>query len=96
MLYQAFFCEVLLSLIDHTRCAPRVARAKELRDIMSIHKDAFAQLYGYKAPAILIAQQVCLYQATKVVTAYTNNIVLKLGDHIRKALNHLGGSKQHR
>ena len=31
-----------------------------------------------------------------MVTAYTNNIVLKLGDHIRKTLNHLGGSKQHR
>ena len=95
LLDQTFFCEVLRSLIDHIRCAPRVARTKELRDIISRHKDAFTQLYGYKAPAILSAQ-VCLYQATKMVTAYTNNIALKLGDHIRKTLNHLGGSKQHR
>ena len=31
LLDQAFFCEVLLSVIDHKRCAPHVARTKELR-----------------------------------------------------------------
>ena len=47
-------------------------------------------------PLPFLAYKFILYQATKMVTAYTNNVVLKLGDLIRKTLNHLGSDKQHR
>ena len=53
-------------------------------------------LYAYKASVIRSPQQVCLYQATKMLTGYINNTVLKLGDHTRKTVNYLCGSKHHR
>lgn len=92
---QTFFSEVLHACIDCKRGTARVGPTLQARELIAQHQVAFFQTFPFNRPTIASPQQLCHSQATKMVTAYHVNIKLRLGNHIRHHINHLGERKRY-
>ena len=86
LIKKEFFMECLLEMID----TPRATTIKnDYRIITNQYKNKFLSIayIHYRPPKIKSPNQLCDYEATKMVVAYTNNIQCHLGNHIRKTIN---------
>ncbi|CAO3608180.1 unnamed protein product [Mucor hiemalis] len=85
-----FFVEVFLALIDRVSLDKNVkARTANFRQLISRHKTSYFQDADYVPRSFKYAQQVALYECTKISTAYRNNIIAQFGNKFRMFLNKL-------
>ncbi|KAI8055234.1 hypothetical protein BDF22DRAFT_618639 [Syncephalis plumigaleata] len=82
-----FFKEVWLSLIKPKKAHEPQERTDRYRAFLDDHVRAYLVHTGYKKPELAYAQQSATYEARKMYVAYTNNVRLRFGDHLRRAIN---------
>lgn len=92
---QIFFSEVIHACIECHRITPSSEQTVKIRKLIAQHQSAFTQVFLFTRPRIRSPSQLCLYQATKRVIAYSVNIKLRLANHIRHHVNSLGEKKHH-
>ncbi|KAG1391200.1 hypothetical protein G6F60_012680 [Rhizopus arrhizus] len=91
-----FFVEVFLSLVlskggNSTRLKDTT---KNYRRLISKYKEAYFEDAGYTPPNLPYAQQIALYECTKIQTAYYNNIKAHFGNRLRGLINKLFKKKE--
>ncbi|KAG1054993.1 hypothetical protein G6F43_003024 [Rhizopus delemar] len=91
-----FFVEVFLSLVlskggNSTRLKDTT---KNYRLLISKYKEAYFEDAGYTPPNLPYAQQIALYECTKIQTAYYNNIKAHFGNRLRSLINKLFKKKE--
>lgn len=91
-----FFVQVFLSLV-----LARTGDSKKLKDttktyrrLISKHKAAYFEVAGYTPIRLPNAQQIALYECTKIHTAYFNNIKAHFGNRLRALINKLFEKKE--
>lgn len=91
-----FFVEVFLSLIIGGGSKPAKIKdvTREYRQVISKHKNSYCECAQYVPPKLLYAQQIALYECTKIHTAYHNNIKAHFGSRLRNILNKLFKKKE--
>ncbi|KAI8056096.1 hypothetical protein BDF22DRAFT_324147 [Syncephalis plumigaleata] len=82
-----FFKEVWLSLIKPKKAHGPQEKTGRYRAFLDDHVRAYLVHTGYKKPELAYAQQSATYEARKMYVAYTNNVRLRFGDHLRRAIN---------
>lgn len=92
LIEKLFFQECLLAMIDYKQANAKNA----FRPLIQQYKATFLTdcFPHYHPPKIKSPSQLCDYEATKMVTAYKNNLQCHLGAHIRKSLNLWVGLKE--
>ncbi|KAG1270104.1 hypothetical protein G6F63_011470 [Rhizopus arrhizus] len=91
-----FFVEVFLSLVlskggNSTRLKDTT---KNYRRLISKYKEAYFEDAGYTPPNLPYAQQIALYECTKIQTAYNNNIKAHFGNRLHGLINKLFKKKE--
>ncbi|EIE85196.1 hypothetical protein RO3G_09906 [Rhizopus delemar RA 99-880] len=91
-----FFVEVFLSLVlskgvNSTRLKDMT---KNYRRLISKYKEAYFEDAGYTPLNLPYAQQIALYECTKIQTAYYNNIKTHFGNRLRNLINKLFKKKE--
>ncbi|KAG1046546.1 hypothetical protein G6F43_010972 [Rhizopus delemar] len=91
-----FFVEVFLSLVlskggNSTRLKDTT---KNYRRLISKYKEAYFEDAGYTPLNLPYAQQIALYECTKIQTAYYNNIKAHFGNRLRSLINKLFKKKE--
>ncbi|KAG0861619.1 hypothetical protein G6F16_013137 [Rhizopus arrhizus] len=91
-----FFVEVFLSLVlSKGRNSSRLKdTTKNYRRLISRYKGAYFENAGYTPPNLPYAQQIALYECTKIQTAYYNNIKAHFGNRLRGLINKLFKKKE--
>ncbi|KAG1137651.1 hypothetical protein G6F37_011068 [Rhizopus arrhizus] len=91
-----FFVEVFLSLV-----LSKGGNSTRLKDMTKTHrrlipkyKEAYFEDAGYTPPNLPYAQQISLYECTKIQTAYYNNIKVHFGNRLRGLINKLFKKKE--
>ncbi|CEG81980.1 hypothetical protein RMATCC62417_16114 [Rhizopus microsporus] len=91
---KGFFVEVFLSLVQRqARDGSKTGRPKLsapvilYRQLIAKCKDTYCQAANYTSPKLVHAQQIALYECTKMQTAYFNNIKAQFGNRLRMFLN---------
>ncbi|KAI8388007.1 uncharacterized protein BYT42DRAFT_602633 [Radiomyces spectabilis] len=51
------------------------------------HLDEYLEITGYRRPSFKFAQQTALYGDAKIYVAYMNNVQMRFGQHLRRAVN---------
>ena len=83
-----FFVEVFLSLtLSKTRNTRLKPVTKKNRQLIAKYKEAYFQDANYTPPSLPNAQQIALYECTKIQTAYHNNIKAHFGNRLRQFVN---------
>ncbi|KAI8053888.1 hypothetical protein BDF22DRAFT_644024 [Syncephalis plumigaleata] len=82
-----FFKQVWLSLIKPTRKSTPKEKTVRYRKFIKKHLKTYLKLTDYQLPELAYAQQSATYEAKKMYVAYTNNVRLRFGDHLRRAIN---------
>ncbi|GAA5801467.1 hypothetical protein HPULCUR_006913 [Helicostylum pulchrum] len=67
---------------------------KRYRQLIAKHKDNYIKYADYTPPKLVNAQQISLYECTKIETAYLNNIKTHFGNRLSMFLNKLCGKKE--
>ncbi|KAG1537694.1 hypothetical protein G6F46_010207 [Rhizopus delemar] len=62
--------------------------------LISKYKEAYFEDAGYTPPNLPYAQQIALYECTKIQTAYYNNIKAHFGNRLRSLINKLFKKKE--
>ncbi|KAG1040758.1 hypothetical protein G6F43_012222 [Rhizopus delemar] len=91
-----FFVEVFLSLVlskggKSTRLKDTT---KNYRRLISKYKEAYFEDASYSPTNLPYAQQIALYECTKIQTAYYNNIKAHFGNRLRSLINKLFKKKE--
>ncbi|KAG1586484.1 hypothetical protein G6F47_011202 [Rhizopus delemar] len=91
-----FFVEVFLSLVlskgvNSTRLKDTI---KNYRRLISKYKEAYFEDASYSPPNLPYAQQIALYECTKIQTAYYNSIKAHFGNRLRSLINKLFKKKE--
>ncbi|RCH99918.1 hypothetical protein CU097_014140 [Rhizopus azygosporus] len=90
-----FFVEVFLSLIARKSQPGKLQdKTSNYRMIISQHKESYCKSANYTPISLLYAQQIALYECTKIQTAYFNNIKAHFGNRLRTILNKLCEKKK--
>ncbi|KAG1086456.1 hypothetical protein G6F42_020983 [Rhizopus arrhizus] len=91
-----FFVEVFLSLVlSKGRNSSRLKdTTKNYRRLISRYKGAYFENAGYTPQNLPYAQQIALYECTKIQTAYYNNIKAHFGNRLRGLINKLFKKKE--
>ncbi|KAG0887908.1 hypothetical protein G6F34_012974 [Rhizopus arrhizus] len=91
-----FFVEVFLSLVlSKGRNSSRLKdTTKNYRRLISRYKGACFENAGYTPQNLPYAQQIALYECTKIQTAYYNNIKAHFGNRLRGLINKLFKKKE--
>lgn len=90
-----FFVEVFLSLIvRNNRPGRLLVKTANYRSLVSKHKEAYCRSASYTPIVLVNAQQIALYECTKIQTAYLNNIKAHFGSRLRAILNKLCKTKE--
>ncbi|CAO3698228.1 unnamed protein product [Rhizopus stolonifer] len=85
-----FFVKVFLALVSRRNIAGRLNnRTAIYRELISFHKASYFQDAQYTPFELKYAQQLALYECTKINTAYQNNIKAQFGNRLRVLLNKL-------
>ncbi|CEG80717.1 hypothetical protein RMATCC62417_15013 [Rhizopus microsporus] len=91
---KGFFVEVFLFLVQRqVRDGSKTGRSKLsalvilYRQLIAKYKDTYHQAANYTPPKLVHAQQIALYECTKMQTAYFNNIKAQFGNRLRMFLN---------
>ncbi|KAI8053376.1 hypothetical protein BDF22DRAFT_743303 [Syncephalis plumigaleata] len=82
-----FFKQVWLSLIKRTEKGTTKEKTVRYRKFIKKHLKDYLKLTDYKPPELAYAQQSAGYEATKMYVAYTNNVRLRFGEFLRRAIN---------
>lgn len=83
-----FFVEVFLALTDRKeRSGTLKEETARYRDLISQHKAAYFATAKYNPPKVVNAQQIALFECTKIQTAYYNNLTAHFGNRLRMFLN---------
>lgn len=87
--------QIFLSLINR-RTVPRKvqARTANYRTTITEHKESYCKSANYTPIGLPNAQQIALYECTKIQTAYINNIKAHFGNRLREILNKLCEKKK--
>jgi hypothetical protein len=64
------------------------------RDLIAKHKDLYYEYANYTAPTLTHAQQLALYECTKINTAYVDIPVRNFGVRLRHCLNSICKKKK--
>ncbi|KAG1042688.1 hypothetical protein G6F43_011834 [Rhizopus delemar] len=91
-----FFVEVFLSLVLSKGGNSKRLKdtTKDYRRLISEYKEAYFEDAGYTPPNLPYAQQIALYECTKIQTAYYNNIKAHFGNRLRSLINKLFKKKE--
>ncbi|CEG79964.1 hypothetical protein RMATCC62417_14366 [Rhizopus microsporus] len=91
-----FFVEVFLSLVLAKAGNSKRLKdtTKEYRRLISKYKEAYFEDAGYTLIIVPYAQQVALYECTKIQAAYFNNIMAHFGNRLRAWINKLFNKKE--
>ncbi|KAI8083355.1 uncharacterized protein B0P05DRAFT_489037, partial [Gilbertella persicaria] len=90
-----FFVEVFLALIIRRNVPGKVKdRTAIYRELISRHKSSYFEDAQYTPFEIKYAQQLALYECTKINTAYHNNIKAHFGNRLRMLLNMLSKKEE--
>ncbi|KAG1085802.1 hypothetical protein G6F42_021245 [Rhizopus arrhizus] len=91
-----FFVEVFLSLVlSKGGSSTRLKNTtKTYRRLISKYKEAYFEDAGYTPPNLPYAQQIALYECTKIQTAYYNNIKAHFENRLRGLINNLFKKKE--
>ncbi|KAG1040220.1 hypothetical protein G6F43_012334 [Rhizopus delemar] len=91
-----FFVEVFLSLVlSNGKNSTRLKdTTKNYRRLISKYKEAYFEDASYSPPNLPYAQQIALYECTKIQTAYYNNIKAHFGNRLRSLINKLFKKKE--
>ncbi|KAI8047867.1 hypothetical protein BDF22DRAFT_462002 [Syncephalis plumigaleata] len=82
-----FFKQVWLSLVTRTRKGRPKPETIKLRKFIKKHLDDYLKFARYQPPELAYADQSATYEATKMHVAYTNNVRLRFGEFLRRAVN---------
>ncbi|KAG1641913.1 hypothetical protein G6F44_005356 [Rhizopus delemar] len=84
-----FFVEIFLSLVlsKGGNSARLKDTTKDYRRLISKYKEAYFEDAGYTPPNLPYAQQIALFECTKIQTAYYNNIKAHFGNRLRSLIN---------
>ncbi|KAI8058110.1 hypothetical protein BDF22DRAFT_616097 [Syncephalis plumigaleata] len=82
-----FFKQVWLSLIKRTEKGTTKEKTVRHRKFIKKHLKDYLKLTGYQPPVLAYADQSATYEATKMYVAYTNNVRLRFGEFLRRAIN---------
>ena len=89
-----FFKEVWLSLVNYSRGRARARLIIEYRELINRHLVDYLAITNYQRPDFVYAQQSAIIEGTKIYTAYANNVHLRFGQHLRRAVNALLNIRQ--
>ncbi|KAI8052248.1 hypothetical protein BDF22DRAFT_633594, partial [Syncephalis plumigaleata] len=82
-----FFKQVWLSLVTRTRKGRPSPKTIQLREFIKKHLGNYLEFARYQPPELAYADQSAMYESRKMYVAYTNNVRLRFGDHLRRAVN---------
>ncbi|PHZ12824.1 uncharacterized protein RHIMIDRAFT_283552 [Rhizopus microsporus ATCC 52813] len=92
---KAFFQEVLLALVDRKTKEGRLAeKTRDIRQLINTYKDEYIQVSSYIPITLTNAQQIALYEGTKIHTVYINNVAQHFGNRLRMFLNLISNKKE--
>ncbi|KAG2211255.1 hypothetical protein INT47_006375 [Mucor saturninus] len=83
-----FFAEVWLKLTRYAR-GRAGGRTAATRAFIDTYLDDYLELTGFVPPDFRYGQQASLIEGAKIFTSYSNNVQMRLGSHLRQAVNHL-------
>ncbi|PHZ09527.1 uncharacterized protein RHIMIDRAFT_240649 [Rhizopus microsporus ATCC 52813] len=90
-----FFVEIFLSPIVRNNISGRLlGKTANYRSLVSKHKESYCLSASYTPIVLVNAQQIALYECTKVQTAYLNNIKAHFGNRLRAILNKVCKTKE--
>lgn len=91
-----FFVEVFLSLVSARAINSERLKdtTKRYRSLIGKHKHAYFEVARYTPISLANAQQIALYECTKVQTAYFNNMKAHFGNRLRALINKLFKKKE--
>ncbi|CAO3658030.1 unnamed protein product [Rhizopus microsporus] len=89
-----FFKEVRLYMVNYARDRPRAQHIIQYRRLINRHLNDYLAITNYQRPDFVYAQQSAIIKGTKIYTAYTNNVHLTFGQHLRRAVNALFNTRQ--
>ncbi|KAI9256066.1 hypothetical protein EDC94DRAFT_586909 [Helicostylum pulchrum] len=90
-----FFMEVFLSLTQKSsRPAKLLERTVNYRILINKHKESYCRIADYQPIVFKNAQQIALYECTKIQTAYLNNIKAHFGKNLVVLLNKIFKKKE--
>ncbi|KAG1167918.1 hypothetical protein G6F70_009331 [Rhizopus microsporus] len=61
----------------------------EYRELINRHLNGYLAIINYQRPNFVFAQQSAIIEGTKIYTVYANNVHLRFGQHLRRAVNAL-------
>ncbi|KAI7896401.1 uncharacterized protein EV154DRAFT_547402 [Mucor mucedo] len=83
-----FFAEVWLKLTRYAR-GRAGGRTAATRAFIDTYLDDYLEVTGFVPPDFRYGQQASLIEGAKIFTSYSNNVQMRLGSHLRQAVNHL-------
>ncbi|CEG77329.1 hypothetical protein RMATCC62417_12103 [Rhizopus microsporus] len=90
-----FFVEAFLSLIvRNNRPGGLLGKIANYTSLVSKHKESYCRSASYTPIVLVNAQQIALYECTKIQTAYLNNIKAHFGSKLWAILNKLCKTKE--
>jgi hypothetical protein len=84
-----FFKEVWLSCIDYRQRTPINMNNDRYRPLIAQHFDHYAEISGFQRIPLREAPKVAGYEASAILTEYTNNIALRYGNQLRGIINNI-------
>ncbi|CAO3681154.1 unnamed protein product [Rhizopus stolonifer] len=98
---KSFFQEVFLSLVERQfrggssgGSSTLSEKVRQIRSFIYTHKDEYLQQILYAPIKLTNAQQIALYEGTKIYTAYINNVSLHFGNRLLMLINRISKQKE--
>ncbi|OZJ04686.1 hypothetical protein BZG36_02542 [Bifiguratus adelaidae] len=89
-----FFAEVFLSLVDSKQTSKASLATRAYRSLIGQYRSSYLNTTSFEPIHLTYAQQIALYQATTIHTAYLNNVKLRFGQQLRRIVNRLLNLKE--
>ncbi|KAI9319791.1 hypothetical protein BX666DRAFT_2087669, partial [Dichotomocladium elegans] len=86
LIEQPFFSEVWLSLVEYERRALRSSITARNRALINEYLPGYLHRANYIRPSFPHAQQCSIYEGRKINAAYSNNINMRFGQHLKRAV----------
>ncbi|KAL4213416.1 hypothetical protein AB4K20DRAFT_1819555 [Rhizopus microsporus] len=84
-----FFKEVWLSLVNYSRGRARARLIIEYHELINRHLDDYLRITNCQRFNFVYAQQSAIIEDINIYTVYANNVHLRFGQHLRRAVNSL-------
>ncbi|RCH78695.1 hypothetical protein CU097_001246 [Rhizopus azygosporus] len=89
-----FFKEVWLYMVNYSRGRARARLIIHYQELINRHLDDYLRITNYQRPSFVYAQQSAIIKGTNIYTTYANNVHLRFGQHLQRAVNVLLNTRQ--